>query len=86
MKMCSDITNSNSNSKSNIYCDISKTLDMFTHFIEPPNEKFITNGFNFAFENRLIGSDKTLSKIGRLIVESRFDVMDGLSLIYAYNI
>jgi pre-mRNA-splicing factor ATP-dependent RNA helicase DHX15/PRP43 len=86
MKMCSDITNSNSKSKSNIYCDITKTIDMFTHFIEPPGEKFITNGFDFAISNGLIANDNTLSKIGRLIVESRLDVMDGLSLVYAYNI
>jgi HrpA-like RNA helicase len=88
MKMCSDLANSKSNSKSNekIYCDISKTIDMFTHFIEPPGQKFITNGFDFAIKNGLIWTDNTLSKIGRLIVESRLDVMDGLSLLYAYNI
>ena len=87
MKMCSDISNSKTNSKTNnIYCDISKTIDMFTHFIEPPSEKFITNGFDFSITNGLIGKDNTLSKMGRLIVESRLDVMDGLSLIYAYNI
>ena len=94
MKMCSDITNSNSNGKSgsnsnskpNTYCDIAKTIQMFTHFIEPPGEKFMSDGFNFAIKNGLIGSDNTLSKIGRLIVESRLDVMDGLSLLYAYNI
>lgn len=86
MKMCSDITNSKSKSESKTYCDISKTIDMFTHFIEPPGEKFISNGFDFAISNGLVGTDNTLSKIGRLIVESRLDVMDGLSLVYAYNI
>jgi len=89
MKMCSDIANNNNKSKttkSNVYCDVSKTIDMFVHFIEPPGEKFITNGFDFCISNGLIGSDNTLSKMGRLIVESRLDVMDGLSLIYAYNI
>jgi HrpA-like RNA helicase len=110
MKMCSDIINSNSSSKTNsnldsntksspdsktksspesntkIYCDVSKTIDMFTHFIEPPGEKFISNGFDFAISNGLVGSDNTLTKIGRLVVESRLDVMDGLALVYAYNI
>lgn len=86
MKICSDITNVNNISKSNTYCDISKTIDMFLHFIEPPGEKFITNGFNFGISNGLIATDNTLSKIGRLIVESRLDVMDGLALVYAYNI
>ena len=58
---------------------------MFTHFIESPGEKFITNGFDFAYSNDLIGKDNTLSKLGRLVVESRLDVMDGLALVYAYN-
>lgn len=68
------------------YCTMLNTISMFTHLIEPPGEKFIENGFDFAITHGLIASDNTLSKIGRLIVESRLDVMDGLSLIYAYSI
>jgi HrpA-like RNA helicase len=79
-------TKTDTKTDTKVYCDISKTIDMFTHFIEPPGEKFITNGFDFAITNGLIGTDNTLSKMGRLIVESRLDVMDGLSLIYALNI
>ena len=88
LKMCSDINpENNQESGKKIYCNVSKTIEMFTHFIEPPGEKFITNGFEFAYSNSLIdSSDNTLSKIGRLVVESRLDVMDGLAMLYAYNI
>ena len=80
LKMCSDIKGKN------MICDVSNTIEMFFHFIEPPNEKFISNGFDFAYSNELIGSDNKLTLIGELIVKSRLDVMDGLTLIYAYNI
>lgn len=93
MKMCGDITLTpmtggkkklfSTNTKS---CDMEKTVEMFLHFIEPPREKFITNGFDFAITNGLIGGDNKLSKLGQLIVETRLDVMDGLSLIWAWNI
>ena len=48
-------------------------------------ESFITNGFDYALSNGLIVDDK-LSRIGRLIVESRLDVGDGITLTYAWNI
>lgn len=76
-------TNSSDRYKNN--CGVNKTIEMFTHFIESPGEKFITNGFDFAYSNGLIGKDNTLSRLGRLVVESRLDVMDGLALVYAYN-
>jgi hypothetical protein len=65
---------------------VKDTIELFTHFIEPPGEKFILNGFNFAIENKLIGTDSLLSNIGNLVVESKLDVQDGLSLLYAWNI
>jgi HrpA-like RNA helicase len=68
------------------YCNIENTIDMFFNFIEPPEEKFITNGFKFAIFNDLVGDNNKLTKIGRLVLESRLDVMDGLSLVYAFNI
>ena len=58
---------------------------MFTHFIESPGEKFITNGFDFGYSNGLIGLDNKLSELGRLVVETRLDLMDGISLVYAFN-
>jgi len=66
-------------------CDVAKTIDMFTHFIESPGEKFITNGFDFGYSNGLIGLDNKLSELGRLVVETRLDLMDGISLVYAFN-
>lgn len=64
---------------------VKEAIHLFTHFIEPPGEQFILNGFNFAIEHELIGSDSLLSNIGKLIVASKFDVQDGLSLLYAWN-
>ena len=88
MKMCGDINSFTTeiNKSNNNSCDIEKTLEMFFHFIEPPLEKFITNGFDFALNNGLIETDNKLSKLGQLIVESRLDVMDGLTLHWAWNI
>lgn len=90
MKICGDI-NLNHNFKKNKKfkvnsCEVEKTIDMFLNFIEPPGEKFILNGFDFAYSNNLIGGDKKLTKIGQLILETRLDVMDGLGLLWAWNI
>lgn len=71
----------------NIDCDISQTIKMFYNFIEPPGEKFITNGFEFALKNELIDSQSNkLTKLGKLIIETRLDLMDGIALLYAHNI
>jgi pre-mRNA-splicing factor ATP-dependent RNA helicase DHX15/PRP43 len=64
---------------------LEETIKMFTEFIEPPLESFITDGFGYALSNGLI-VDNLLSKKGRLIIGSRLDVADGLALIYAWNI
>jgi len=92
MKICSDFKSNRSNKKfknkssNNYSCSVEETIDMFMHFIEPPGEKFILNGFDFAYSNQLIGIDDKLTKIGLLILETRLDVMDGLSLLWAYNL
>jgi HrpA-like RNA helicase len=65
---------------------VEDTIKMFTDFIEPPLQAYITDGFNFNIDNNIIGPDMKLSKIGDLISETRLDVMDALSLLYAYNI
>lgn len=64
---------------------VEETIKMFTEFIEPPLESFITDGFDYNLKNGLI-ENNILSKSGQLIVESRLDVSDGLALLYAYNI
>jgi pre-mRNA-splicing factor ATP-dependent RNA helicase DHX15/PRP43 len=66
--------------------NVENTIEMFTKFIEPPGEKYILDGFDFSIKNKLIGKDMTLSDIGKLIVDSRLDLTDGLTLIYAWNI
>jgi pre-mRNA-splicing factor ATP-dependent RNA helicase DHX15/PRP43 len=65
---------------------VESTIKMFTEFIEPPLESYITDGFDFNISNGIIGPDMKLSNMGNLLVESRLDVMDALSLLYAYNI
>ena len=93
MKICSDLKSSKSTkikskhkSTNTHCCSVEETIDMFIHFIEPPGEKFILNGFDFAYTNQLIGIDNKLTRIGLLILETRLDVMDGLSLLWAYNL
>jgi HrpA-like RNA helicase len=102
MKICSDFKSSKNKKKTqtqtqtqtqlelktkNSYsCSIEETIDLFLHFIEPPGENFILNGFNFAYTNQLIANDNKLTKIGLLILETRLDIMDGLSLLWAYNL
>ena len=70
-----------------IYGDftIDDVLKMFSEFIQPPLNSFIINAIDFLTNNNIISSDKKINKLGLLIAESRFDVMDALSLLYAYN-
>lgn len=82
-------TNTKTKSKSNSTnksCTTEQAINMFTHFIEPPGEKFISNGFEFAYSNQLIGKENKLTRLGRLVLETRLDLMDGLALLYAWNI
>ena len=82
-----DKSSDKSYGKSTNSCDVEQTVDMFLHFIEPPGEKFILNGFNFAYLNNIIKKDNNqLTYIGQLILETRLDIMDGLALLWAYNI
>ena len=64
---------------------IDDTVKMFSEFIQPPLNSFIVNAIDFLINNNIINSDKKINKLGLLIAESRFDVMDALSLLYAYN-
>lgn len=87
MKICGDL-NLNFKKNKNIInsCEVDKTIEMFYQFIEPPEEKFIKNGFDFAYSNNLIGTDNKLTRIGQLVLATRLDVMDGLGLLWAWNI
>ncbi len=80
MKICSD-----TNTKNNL-CSIEETINMFLNFIEPPDKQFIINGFDFALKNKLIDHTNKLTKLGLLILETRLDLMDGLCLIWAFNV
>ena len=78
LKLGSDINNGN--------FTVENAIKMFTDFIQPPYEKFITDGFDFSIQYNIIGQDMMLTNIGNLIVDSRLDIQDGLCLIYAWNI
>jgi pre-mRNA-splicing factor ATP-dependent RNA helicase DHX15/PRP43 len=78
MKIGSDITKSD--------YSVEQTIEMFTQFIEPPNESYIVDGFDFSIGSGIISPEGFITPIGKLIVDSRLDVMDGLTMLYAYNI
>ena len=61
------------------------TIKMFNDFIQPPLPLFIKDGIDFDTNYGLIGSDGKITELGKLVNESRMDVMDALSLLYAYN-
>jgi pre-mRNA-splicing factor ATP-dependent RNA helicase DHX15/PRP43 len=76
----------NENNSIKTFCEVEKTIDMFLEFIEPPEKQFIINGFDFAYSNNLIGKDNKLTVIGQLVLETKLDVMDGLALLWAWNV
>ncbi len=81
MKIGSDISKTN--------FSVEQTIEMFMEFIEPPQESNITDGFDFALKSGLIEKIEekfVLSQIGNLVIDSRLDVMDGMALLYAWNI
>lgn len=78
MKIGSDISKSD--------FTVENTIEMFTQFIEPPKESYIIDGFDYSFGSGLISPEGLLTQIGKLIIDSRLDVMDGLTMLYAYNI
>lgn len=78
MKIGYDITKSD--------FSVEQTIEMFTQFIEPPQESYIVDGFDYNIRYGLINPEGFMTQIGKLIVDSRLDIMDGLTLLYAYNI
>jgi pre-mRNA-splicing factor ATP-dependent RNA helicase DHX15/PRP43 len=76
----------NENNSIKTFCEVEKTINMFLEFIEPPEKQFIINGFDFAYKNNLIGKDNKLTLIGQLVLETKLDVMDGLALLWAWNV
>ena len=65
---------------------VEDTINMFLSFIQPPSEKFMLNGFNFIINNNLVNDKFELDYLGNLISESRLDIQDALTLLYALNI
>lgn len=66
---------------------VSQIKDLFCDFIDPPNEKYIKDGIKYSVDLGMINEEtQMLSDIGNLVVETRLDINDGLTLLYAFNI
>jgi len=63
---------------------IDEVKKMFSQLIQPPGDNYIDNGFQFAIKHKLI-ENNVLTNLGKLIVDSKMDVFDGLILLYAYQ-
>jgi HrpA-like RNA helicase len=66
---------------------VEKLKKLFNDFIDPPYKNYIKDGIKYSIDLGMI-DDKTeqLSKIGNLVVDSRLDINDGITLLYAFNI
>lgn len=65
---------------------VKNVIDMYVNFIETPYEPFIIHGIGINIKYGLINDEMRLSQSGKLIVNSKLNIFDGLSLIYANNI
>jgi HrpA-like RNA helicase len=75
---------------SKIYKDkdfnIENTIDMYLNFIQPPLQKFMMNAFDFIIKNNIVNKQFVIDYLGDLISESRLNIQDAITLVYAYNI
>jgi len=75
---------------SQIYKDkdfnIENTIDMYLNFIQPPLQKFMMNAFDFIIKNNIVNKQFVIDYLGDLISESRLNIQDAITLVYAYNI
>jgi HrpA-like RNA helicase len=75
------------NNQNDIPCfNLDNTIKMFNDFIQPPLKPYINDAVNYNKKYGLINADNCLSIEGKLINESKLDVYDGLTLLYAWNI
>jgi pre-mRNA-splicing factor ATP-dependent RNA helicase DHX15/PRP43 len=75
------------NNQNDIPCfNLDNTIKMFNDFIQPPLKPYINDAVNYNKKYGLINTDNCLSIEGKLINESKLDVYDGLTLLYAWNI
>lgn len=57
---------------------------IFNKLIQPPAEIYVNDAYNFSEKHNLIEENK-MTTIGELIVDSKMDVFQGLTLLYAYQ-
>jgi pre-mRNA-splicing factor ATP-dependent RNA helicase DHX15/PRP43 len=75
------------NNQNDIPCfNLDNTIKMFNDFIQPPLKPYINDAVNYNKKYSLININNCLSIEGKLINESKLDVYDGLTLLYAWNI
>lgn len=58
---------------------------MFDDFIEPPLKSFVLDGINFLVINNLVDNNFKLQKLSELVLDSKLDIRESLSLYYAYQ-
>lgn len=64
--------------------DVNEVIGVFDKLIQPPAKKYIDDGFNFLIEHKLIDNNY-LSELGKLIIDSKMEVFEGLTLLHAYQ-
>lgn len=57
---------------------------VFQKLIQPPEDKYVEDGFKFADKHGLI-ENNVLTTLGKLIVDTKMDVFESLTLLYAYQ-
>ena len=57
---------------------------IFNKLIQPPAEIYVDDAYEFSEKHNLIEENK-MTTIGELIVDSKMDVFQGLTLLYAYQ-
>lgn len=58
--------------------------EIFNKLIQPPAEIYVDDAYEFSKKHNLIEENK-MTTIGELIVDSKMDVFQGLTLLYAYQ-
>lgn len=58
--------------------------EIFNKLIQPPAEIYVNDAYDFSEKHNLIEENK-MTTIGELIVDSKMDVFQGLTLLYAYQ-
>ena len=64
---------------------LSKLKNVLNEFIEPPTDLYINSALSCLLHLQLIDNNN-ITDLGKLIVDMQLDVMQGVSIYYAYNL